>query len=152
MSGVRVLLACATPLATAIGFYLVACDVNHMSSSVDAAASNDAAAEHARIPYDGLAAGDATPRIPVHAEFVAALPGASAFDKLRARMQVLIAATGADVSQFAKLPAPSDNPLNDFGFPGLWPNLDPYRSFEVTMAPSRQAAVVCITQDGGSVA
>jgi hypothetical protein len=83
---------------------------------------------------------------------IATLPGASAFDKLRARMQVLIAATGADVSQFARLPAPANNPLNDFGFPGLWPNMAPYRSFDVTMGPSREAAVACETSDGGSTA
>jgi hypothetical protein len=256
MGGVRVLLACATPLALAIALNASSCGNSQVSSAGDAGAGSDAALEHVRIPYDGLPSGETKQRTPVHAEFlstpvrtdtmqlmfaagemqtsgepfaqnfagrvlyyyipsrysrdpdqywipsgsagggvapepildlfgfstavesyeyskyhmnivanqsgagvsllngpvIATLPGASAFDKLRARMQVLIGATGADVTQFAKLPAPANNPTNDFGFPGLWPNMDPYRSFDTTMAPSREAAVVCITQDGGSVA
>jgi hypothetical protein len=256
MGRVRVVLACAPPLAAAIALYVLACGVNQVGRGVDAGSAYDAAPEHVRIPYDGLAPGETKPRTPVHAEFmatpvrtdtmqlmfaagemqtsgepfvqnfagrillyyipsrysptpdqywipgasagggvapepvvdlfgfsmavesyeyskyhmnivanqsgagvslangpvVATLPGASAFDKLRARMQVLIAATGANVSQFARLPPPANNPTNDFGFPGLWPNMAPYRSFEVTMAPSKEAAVVCVTQDGGSVA
>jgi hypothetical protein len=76
--------------------------------------------------------------------------GASPFDKLRQRMVTLIAATGSDVAQFAEVPPPANNPQNDFGFAGLWPSMAPYRSFDVTMAPSREAVVICVSADGGT--
>jgi hypothetical protein len=78
------------------------------------------------------------------------MPGASPLQKLRARMETLVSATGADLVQFAVVPPPANNPQNDFGFPGIWPNMMPYRSFDVSMAPSRAAAAVCVPADGGN--
>jgi hypothetical protein len=86
----------------------------------------------------------------INGPLINALPGATPFDKLRARMETLIAATGSDITQFAVLPPPANNPRNDFGFPGLWPNMAPYQTFDVTMAPSREAAAICVPPDGGS--
>jgi hypothetical protein len=88
---------------------------------------------------------------------VAQLPGSSPFDKLRTRVGQLIAASGANVAAqstspdsgaFAVLPPPSDNGTNDFGFPGLWPNLYPYRSFDPTMTPGTGIVHSCTSVTG----
>jgi hypothetical protein len=84
----------------------------------------------------------------VNGPLLAPLAGATPFDKLRSRMQTLIAASGADAAKYATIPAPTKNISNDFGFPGLWPNMGPFRSFDVTMAPSMSAVVNCT--NGGS--
>ena len=96
----------------------------------------------------------------INGPLIATLPGATAFDKLQTRMTALIAATGADIGQcaspatkcistsFATIPPPLNNPLNDFGFPGLWPNLDPYRSFVTTMAPDQLVVNSCTSVTG----
>jgi hypothetical protein len=92
---------------------------------------------------------------------VAALQGASPFDKLRTRVEQLIYAAGTDVAGYAMydggLPTPDPqggtNPLNDFGFPGLWPNLMPFRSWDPTMQPDQSVTHSCTTQTGyGGVA
>jgi hypothetical protein len=89
---------------------------------------------------------------------VASLPGASPFEKLRTRVQQLIVAAGTDVGGFARIPggggsdAGGDggafNPENDFGFPGLWPSMAPYRSFDPSMTPSTLIAHSCTTVSG----
>jgi len=80
---------------------------------------------------------------------VARLPGTTAFDKLRTRVAQIIVAAGTDVGGFASLPdGGSNNPQNDFGFPGLWPNMDPYRSFDPSMTPDRTVAHSCTTVTG----
>jgi hypothetical protein len=79
----------------------------------------------------------------INGPLIASLPGATPFDKLQTRMEALIAATGADIAQYASLPPPLNNPMNDFGFPGLWPNMAAYRSFDVTMTPETDAVVTC---------
>jgi hypothetical protein len=94
----------------------------------------------------------------INGPLIATLPGATPFDRLQARMEALIAATGADVRQcglsgtnctsFATIPPPPNNPLNDFGFPGLWPNLDPYGSFDTTMAPDQSVVNSCTSVTG----
>jgi hypothetical protein len=94
----------------------------------------------------------------INGPLVATLPGATPFDRFQTRMVALIAATGADVSQcspggtnctaFATIPPPKNNPLNDFGFPGLWPNLDPYRSFDPTMAADQTVVNSCTSVTG----
>jgi hypothetical protein len=79
---------------------------------------------------------------------IATRQGATSRDKLRTRMQQLIVAAGTVASGYATLDAGAGNPLNDFGFAGLWPNLAPYRSFDATMAPSSLIAHSCTTVTG----
>jgi hypothetical protein len=88
---------------------------------------------------------------------VAKLAGTSSFDRLRTRIGQLIAASGANVAAagtgpdagaFATLPPPSDNGTNDFGFPGLWPNMDPYVSFDPAMTPSSTIVHSCTSVSG----
>ncbi|MGH7298619.1 MAG: hypothetical protein ACRELB_27005 [Polyangiaceae bacterium] len=84
----------------------------------------------------------------VNGPLVGARPGATPRDRLRARMQQLIVAAGTVASGYATLDAGAGNPLNDFGFAGLWPNLDPYRSFDPTMAPDLTITHSCTTVTG----
>jgi hypothetical protein len=86
---------------------------------------------------------------------LASQPGATPFERLRARMEQLIVAAGTDVGGYAFLPDGGTiqdgglkNPLNDFGFPGLWPNLDPYRTFDPSMTPDTTIAHSCTTVTG----
>ena len=82
---------------------------------------------------------------------VAALPGATPRDRLRTRVEHLLYAAGTDVSGYAHFDAGAPvgtNPLNDFGFPGLWPTVMPYRSFDPTMAPDTTIAHSCTTVSG----
>jgi hypothetical protein len=86
----------------------------------------------------------------INGPLIAQRPGATLHDRLRTRMEQLIGAAGTDVGGFAFLPPPTDdagapNPQNDFGFPGLWPNLDPYRSFDPTMLPTNMITIKCTT-------
>jgi hypothetical protein len=92
---------------------------------------------------------------------VAALPGASPFDKLQSRVERLLYAAGTDVAGYALFdggmptadPQGGRNPLNDFGFPGLWPNVMPYRSWDPTMQPDQSVTHSCTSQTGyGGVA
>jgi hypothetical protein len=85
----------------------------------------------------------------VNGPLIQRLPGAAPFDRLRGRIEQLIVAAGADSGGFATLPdGGSENPLNDFGFPGLWPNLDPYRSFDPSMAPDQGITGSCTMKTG----
>ncbi len=84
----------------------------------------------------------------VNGPLVAKLGGATPTDKLRVRMGQLMAAAGANVGGFATLPPPSNNPLNDFGFPGVWPNLYPFRSFDPAMTPDTTVVHSCTTVSG----
>jgi hypothetical protein len=79
----------------------------------------------------------------INGPLIATLPGATPFEKLQTRMEALIGATGADIALYASLPPPANNPMNDFGFPGLWPNMAAYRSFDVSMTPETDAVVTC---------
>jgi len=79
----------------------------------------------------------------VNGPVVATRAGDSPFGKLQARMQALVAAAGADVAGYATLPPSTKNPMNDFGFPGLWPTMAPYRSFDVSMTPGTGAVITC---------
>jgi hypothetical protein len=85
----------------------------------------------------------------VNGPLLAKQPGATPFDRLRARMEDIIRAAGTDVGGFARIPdAGATNPQNDFGFPGLWPNLAAYRSFDPTMSPDTTVAHSCTTVSG----
>jgi hypothetical protein len=86
---------------------------------------------------------------------LAGMLGATAFEKLRARMEQLIIAAGTDVGGYATIPDGGtiqdgglNNPLNDFGFPGIWPNMAPYRSFDPSMTPDTIIAHSCTTVTG----
>lgn len=79
---------------------------------------------------------------------IARQPGATAQDRLRTRMQQLIVAAGTVASGYATLDAGAGNPLNDFGFAGLWPNLAPYRTFDATMDPGTTIVHSCTTVTG----
>jgi hypothetical protein len=84
------------------------------------------------------------------------LQGASPFDKLRTRVEQLLYAAGTDVAGYAMFdggaPTPDPqggaNPLNDFGFPGLWPDVMPFRSWDPTMQPDPSVTHSCTTQTG----
>jgi hypothetical protein len=92
---------------------------------------------------------------------VARLPGATPRDRLRSRIEHLLFAAGTDVSGYAHfdggVPVSGDggepvggppNPMNDFGFPGLWPSMMPYRTFDPTMQPDTTVAHSCTTATG----
>jgi hypothetical protein len=79
---------------------------------------------------------------------IALQPGATPRDRLRARVQQLIVAAGTVASGYATLDAGAGNPLNDFGFAGLWPNLAPFRSFDPTMDPEPIITHSCTTVTG----
>jgi hypothetical protein len=81
----------------------------------------------------------------VNGPLVARVTGATPRDKLRTRMQQLITAAGTIASGYATADAGAGNPLNDFGFAGLWPNLAPFRSFDPTMAPDPTVTHSCIS-------
>jgi hypothetical protein len=82
---------------------------------------------------------------------LASLPGATPRDRLRSRVEHLLFAAGTDVSGYAHfdggVPVPS-NPLNDFGFPGLWPSMMPYTDFDPTMQPDTTITHSCTTATG----
>ena len=61
------------------------------------------------------------------------MAGATPRDKLAARVQQLLTTAGTAQGGFATVPPPASNPRNDFGFPGLWPEFAPYKSFDPTM-------------------
>ena len=82
---------------------------------------------------------------------LAGLAGATPRDRLRSRVEHLLYAAGTDVSGYAHFdggaPAGS-NPLNDFGFPGLWPSMMPYVDFDPTMQPDMTIVHSCTTSTG----
>jgi hypothetical protein len=85
----------------------------------------------------------------INGPLLASQPGATAFERLRARVEQIIIAAGTDVGGFARIPdAGGSNPQNDFGFPGLWPNLAPFRSFDPSMTPDKTVAHSCTSASG----
>ena len=77
--------------------------------------------------------------------------GATPRDRLRSRVEHLLYAAGTDVSGYAHFDggAPAgENPLNDFGFPGLWPSMMPYVDFDPTMQPDTLITHSCTTATG----
>jgi len=71
----------------------------------------------------------------INGPLLQAFAGATPRDQLRTRVEQLLTTAGTAVGGFAFLPPPVDNPQNDFGFPGLWPEFAPYKSFDPTIAP-----------------
>jgi hypothetical protein len=93
----------------------------------------------------------------VNGPLIAKQQGATSFDKLKTRMIQLIYGAGTDEPRsvdggasggFATLPPPTNNPLNYFGFPGLWPNLAPYKSWDPAISPSTKIAHSCTQATG----
>jgi hypothetical protein len=75
--------------------------------------------------------------------------GAAALALLRDRVQALGLASRAgstgSISPWLVVPAPTDNPLNRLGFPGLWPQFAEFRSYDPTIDASRDAQSQCTT-------
>ena len=79
---------------------------------------------------------------------VAKLAGATALDRLRARMQDLLSNAGTDVGGYATLPAPKNNDQNYLGFPGQWPSFLPFADWDPSMNPTLQVVQSCAYQGG----
>lgn len=79
---------------------------------------------------------------------VAALPGATSLDRLRARMQDLLYSAGTDIGGYATLPAPAGNPQNYLGFPGQWPAFLPFADWDPAMNPTLAVVQSCTFQGG----
>jgi hypothetical protein len=129
------------PVGTGSGFFQAITDVFGYSSAVE---SYEYSKYHMNIVANQSGAGVSLANGPL----VARMPGATAQDKLRTRMQQLIVAAGTVAAGYATLDAGAGNPLNDFGFAGLWPNLAPYRSFDPTMAPDPTITHSCTSVTG----
>ncbi len=75
------------------------------------------------------------------------LGGVDALGLLRLRVQALAlqsrAGSTGPMSPWVVVPAPSDNPLNRLGFPGLWPQFAEFRSYDPAIAPSRNVQTRC---------
>lgn len=80
------------------------------------------------------------------------LTGAAALGLLRDRVQLLAVASRAGVSgqkgPWVTVPAPTDNPLNLLGFPGLVPQFAELRAFESQIEPSGNSARGCSLAGG----
>ena len=77
--------------------------------------------------------------------------GDLAFSTLRDRIQqfALESGTGgAPGTNFVVVPAPSQNPFNFYGWPGLWPVFAPFRSFDPQIAPATGATRGCTLAGG----
>lgn len=73
--------------------------------------------------------------------------GAAALGLLRLRIQALAlqsrAGAAGGASPWVVVPAPSDNPLNRLGFPGLWPQFAEFRAYDPAIEPSRNVQTRC---------
>ncbi len=73
--------------------------------------------------------------------------GAAALGLLRLRIQSLAlqsrAGAAGGASPWVVVPAPSDNPLNRLGFPGLWPQFAEFRAYDPAIEPSREVQTRC---------
>jgi hypothetical protein len=79
---------------------------------------------------------------------VAKLAGATAQDKLIARVQALLQTAGTDIAGYAIVPPPQNNPKNLLGFAGLEPSFLPYRSFLPDMTPLTTVVLSCALNGG----
>jgi hypothetical protein len=129
------------PVGTGSGFFQAVTDVFGYSSAVE---SYEYSKYHMNIVANQSGAGVSLANGPL----IARMPGATPEDKLRWRMQQLIVAAGTVAAGYATLDAGAGNPLNDFGFAGLWPNLDPFRSFDPTVAPDPTITHSCTSVTG----
>ncbi len=77
--------------------------------------------------------------------------GQPAFELLRDRFQLIAEASGSAGAMGTNLivsPAPTDNPFNHYGWPGIWPEFIEFRSFDPHIVPSVGATRGC-TLTGG---
>jgi hypothetical protein len=81
----------------------------------------------------------------INGPLIQAMPGATPKAKLGTRIQQLLYTAGTALGGFATLPPPANNPQNDFGFPGVWPNFAPYKTFDPTNAPLQTIVHSCTT-------
>lgn len=79
---------------------------------------------------------------------VAGEPGATTLARLQARIADILTSAGTAADGFATLPAPTNNPSNDLGWPGLWPSFAPFSDFDPTMAPSSVITTGCVHSSG----
>jgi hypothetical protein len=129
------------PIAHGMQFYEQYTDLFGFSGAVE---SYEYSKMHMNMVANQTGAGVSLANGPL----IAARPGATPRDRLRTRMQQLIVAAGTVASGYATLDAGAGNPLNDFGFAGLWPSLAPYRSFDPTMSPDPTIVHSCTTVSG----
>lgn len=77
--------------------------------------------------------------------------GAGAIGLLRDRVQALALASRAGVDSngpWVIVPAPTNNPLNVLGFPGLWPQFAELASFDTAIEPSGNVQRGCSLEGG----
>lgn len=77
--------------------------------------------------------------------------GAAAVAGLRDRVQALALASRAGqnaMGPWVIVPAPTNNPLNTLGFPGLWPQFAELRSFDTAIEPSGNVQRGCSLTGG----
>ena len=72
--------------------------------------------------------------------------------RLAIRIGQILTSAGTDAAGYAKVPAPTTNPLNVLGFSGLHPILTPYVSFEPFINPDALVARHCTAGAGYIVA
>lgn len=78
--------------------------------------------------------------------------GAQALGLLRTRVQALAVASRAGVTgtmgPWVVVPAPTDNPMNLLGFPGLWPQMAELAAYDQAITPSGNAVRGCSLSSG----
>ena len=74
--------------------------------------------------------------------------GDAAYNVLLPRIQQYALESHADAG-FVLSPAPTDNPLNWYGWPGYWPAYVPFRSFDPAIVPSAGGGNLNCTLVGG---
>jgi hypothetical protein len=70
------------------------------------------------------------------------LTGDDGFNLLDARLQTLAIESGSD-GTWVIVPAPVDNPLNYYGWPGFWPVYAEFQSFKTSIEPAGGATHGC---------
>jgi hypothetical protein len=129
------------PKTTGAGIFTAYKDLFGFSTAVE---SYEYSKDHMNMVLQQTTAGLSLASAPV----VGRMPQATPHDKLRARVSQLLATAGTNVGGFATVPPPASNPLNDLGFPGLWPVFAPYASFDPAIKPDLSIAHTCTSKTG----
>lgn len=93
-------------------------------------------------------AGVALARGPLIAKLPTTDAGTDVLDRMRVQGALILGTAGADIAGVATVPAPLANPLNYFGFRGMWPAFLPYKSMEPTIVADGRVVRSC-TFSGG---